>query len=167
MKKELQDTLFERYPKIFIQKDLPATKSCMYWGLDCGDGWYSILDNLCNAIQSYCDNNTFRHELNGLGKRILRFKRFRNSLKRSISTSEVEQSFVFKLLYKKYASGCSQVEGLQGKEKYGTLRFYFKGGDKAIEGMVDLAGRLSEFSCEGCGCPSSVMSNDGWYSTLC
>ena len=56
MKPELQSKLYKKYPKIFEQKDLPMTQTCMCWGVDCGDGWYWILDMLCGTIQSYCTN---------------------------------------------------------------------------------------------------------------
>ena len=55
MKKELQNKLFNKYPKIFRQKDLPMTETCMCWGIECGDGWYDILDRLCQRIQDYVD----------------------------------------------------------------------------------------------------------------
>jgi len=55
MKQELQDKLFKKYPKIFVQKDLPMTQTCMCWGIDCGDGWYWLIDRLCAAIQGYVD----------------------------------------------------------------------------------------------------------------
>jgi len=56
MKIELQQKLFDKYPKIFGQKDLPMTQTCMCWGINCGDGWYWLIDQLCNSIQGYCDN---------------------------------------------------------------------------------------------------------------
>ena len=31
MKKELQEKLFTKYPKIFVQKDLPKDQTCMCW----------------------------------------------------------------------------------------------------------------------------------------
>jgi len=57
MKKELQDKLYEKYPKIFKQKDDNMTTTCLCWGLECGDGWYWIIDNLCDSIQGYIDAN--------------------------------------------------------------------------------------------------------------
>lgn len=30
----------------------------MYWGFSCGDGWYDLIDTLCENIQSYIDNNS-------------------------------------------------------------------------------------------------------------
>jgi len=55
MSPELQTKLFEKYPKIFRQKDLPMQQTCMCWGIQCGDGWYDLLDRLCSQIQSHVD----------------------------------------------------------------------------------------------------------------
>jgi hypothetical protein len=57
MKKENDDFLVKKYPKIFIQRSWGMNESCMYWGFECGDGWFTILDNLCYEIQSYLDKN--------------------------------------------------------------------------------------------------------------
>ena len=59
MKKELQDKLFEKYPKIFRQKDLPMTETCMCWGVECGNGWFKIIDLLCEILQWDTDNNHY------------------------------------------------------------------------------------------------------------
>ena len=53
MKQELQDQLYAKYPDIFAQKDLPMTQTCMCWGIDTGDGWYQIIDELCGKIQEH------------------------------------------------------------------------------------------------------------------
>tara|TARA_Y100000310_G_scaffold203351_1_gene203569 strand:+ start:3334 stop:3774 length:441 start_codon:yes stop_codon:yes gene_type:complete len=63
MKNKLQEKLFSKYPKIFRQKDLPMTQTCMCFGIDCGDGWYWLLDMLCGCIQSYIDNNSEVHQV--------------------------------------------------------------------------------------------------------
>lgn len=55
MRDELELQLFAKYPKIFKQKDLPMTQTCMCWGLECGDGWFDIIDTLCSKIQAYVD----------------------------------------------------------------------------------------------------------------
>ena len=60
MKKELQDKLFEKYPRIFKQKDLSSQETVMCLGITCGDGWYDIIDTLCEAIQQrvqFINNN--------------------------------------------------------------------------------------------------------------
>ena len=55
MKVELQQILFQTYPKIFRQKSLPMSETCMCWGIECGDGWFILLDGLCKNIQTYLD----------------------------------------------------------------------------------------------------------------
>jgi len=56
MDRKLQNLLFEKYPKIFRQKDLTPQETCMCWGISCGDGWFDIIDKLCYQIQSYVDD---------------------------------------------------------------------------------------------------------------
>jgi hypothetical protein len=51
MTPELQEKLHQKYPDIFIQKDLPCQQTCMCWGIGCGDGWYGILDWLCSELR--------------------------------------------------------------------------------------------------------------------
>ena len=55
MKKELQEKLFKKYPKIFAQKDLQPDQTSMYRGIECPDEWYHIIDMLCEEIQTYVD----------------------------------------------------------------------------------------------------------------
>lgn len=123
MTRELENKLFEKYPKIFAGKDLPITQNLMSFGFECDDGWYWIIDNLCGHIQSYLDNNT---HLN-----------------------------------------IPQVVATQVKEKYGTLRFYFDGGNDYIYGMVSHTEYLSGTICEECGSHEEIGTTQGWYKTLC
>ena len=57
MRQELQKKLFDKYPKIFRQKDLSMRETCMCWGIDTGDGWYDLIDNLCSVIQFWVKYN--------------------------------------------------------------------------------------------------------------
>ena len=60
MNQELQDKLFNAFPRLFKQKDFPKEKSAMCWGIDCPDEWYDTLYKLCECIQQYC--NTLKKE---------------------------------------------------------------------------------------------------------
>lgn len=53
MRQELDALLCSRYPEILVNRYLPASETCMYWGFDCGDGWFNILDRLLYSIQHY------------------------------------------------------------------------------------------------------------------
>jgi hypothetical protein len=59
-----------------------------------------------------------------------------------------------------------QVVASQVKEKYGTLRFYYTGGDDLTDGMVWLAEAMSAVTCEICGEPGT-LNDEGWMRTLC
>jgi hypothetical protein len=59
MKKELQNKLFEKYPKIFAQKDLGPKETLMYFGISCGDGWFWLIDELCSCLQHHIHKNNY------------------------------------------------------------------------------------------------------------
>ena len=123
MNKELTEKLYKKYPKIFVQHDLDMRQTCMCWGFECNDGWYWLINSLCDSIQNYIENN-------------------------------------------KHCEIC-QVETIQVKEKFGSLNFYFTGGDEYIGGMVHLAENQSYDICENCGSTNNIKQTDGWIKTLC
>ena len=59
-----------------------------------------------------------------------------------------------------------QVTVVQVKEKFGTLRFYYEGGDEKIDGMVRMAESWSARACEECGKPGQ-STGGGWIKTVC
>jgi len=62
MRKELDEKLCEKYPKIFADRYGKKTETAMYWGFSCGDGWYWLIDNLCSKLQWDTDNNNHNDE---------------------------------------------------------------------------------------------------------
>ena len=56
MKKALQNKLFEKYPSIFRQKDLSNQETAMCYGITCGDGWYTLIDEMCGNIKNRMEN---------------------------------------------------------------------------------------------------------------
>jgi hypothetical protein len=59
-----------------------------------------------------------------------------------------------------------QVTLDQVKEKFGTLRFYYTGGDEYIRGLVSMAESMSAVTCESCGNPGK-QTHGGWIKTTC
>jgi len=66
----------------------------------------------------------------------------------------------------KQGNAVDQVVVAQVKEKFGTLRFYYDGGDEYISGLVRLAESMSGVSCEECG-SIGERRDGGWIRTLC
>lgn len=52
MKKELQEKFYKNFPKLYQQHKLPASQTCMCWGICCGDGWYDLLWELSEKLES-------------------------------------------------------------------------------------------------------------------
>lgn len=66
----------------------------------------------------------------------------------------------------KQGKECPQVIVEQVKEKFGTLRFYYQGGDEFISGAVWLAESMTGQLCEECG-GLGTRRDGGWIRTLC
>lgn len=53
MSPELQDQLAAKYPKIFADPSDPSLPaSC---SLNCGDGWFRLIERLCHCVQALVD----------------------------------------------------------------------------------------------------------------
>jgi len=59
-----------------------------------------------------------------------------------------------------------QVTLDQVKEKFGTLRFYYSGGDDYVRGMVNMSESMSAVTCETCG-NAGELRDEGWYYVSC
>jgi hypothetical protein len=53
MKHDLQGDLFDRYPKIFSERF--DSQSSRKLGIDVGDGWFDLIDTLCDRLQYSVD----------------------------------------------------------------------------------------------------------------
>ena len=138
MQAELQQTLIEKYPKIFQVNRSRRLEPYAMFGIECGDGWYDILNALCFQIQNYIDwNNSQRQRL------------LENNPHNMKIPDEIPQVVV------------SQV-----KEKFGSLRFYYDGGDDRILGMISMADSMSAVTCEICG-DRGRMRGRSWLYTAC
>ena len=165
MKQELQEKIFQKYPKIFRQKDLTPQETAMCWGLSCGDGWYHIIDTLCASIQHVVnypkEQIEFYHNL--ITKE--REKDEKDQDKRTLASYEDSLCEYEKQLI-------DQIEAVQVKEKFGSLRFYISGypaNEEAtirLRAYISFAEALSAKTCEICGAPGNANSK-GWIKTRC
>lgn len=56
MIQHLQDKIFDRYPAIFAENNLPRDESAMCRGLECDDGWFTLIETLCRVLQAETDH---------------------------------------------------------------------------------------------------------------
>ena len=50
------NTLYEKYPDLFININKSPTESCMAFGVEAGKGWHDIISDLCFMIKQYEKN---------------------------------------------------------------------------------------------------------------
>jgi hypothetical protein len=184
MKTELQQKLLAKYPQFFqvnrkiyvgekpmIEevKELTKQKEMVIpiqFGFECGDGWYVILDTLFANIAWHLENenrnrdNEFQYQWMWTLQAYLRRKHYRKPKLKALSEWIYDNA-----PRKKQAPLTLTVT--QIKEKFGGLCFYYFGGDKVIEGMVDYAQSISYKTCEFCGTTNNVGATKGWISIIC
>jgi hypothetical protein len=54
MREELEKELKQKHPIVFARLYNPDTtmqSSCMFWGIETGDGWFDLLDRLCSELE--------------------------------------------------------------------------------------------------------------------
>ena len=175
MKPELQQKLFDKYPKIFGDRTKPMTETCMCWGLDVGDGWYDIIDTLCEALTYTYSTSVEIDEEDGKRLGIEPYK------------MGGEDNYFFQV-------EPPQVIATQVKEKYARLRFYYREEydekfmslyqtgkypdlqriinrySDYLNGIVHFAETASGRTCEMTGQPGEIHasggSRNGWLKVL-
>jgi len=172
MRQELAETLCKKYPRIFRDRNADMSQTLMCWGFEHGDGWYNIINALCGNIQDHIDWKRRQRA------RALKMNR---KIKKAIELNSVEpiinlfngdwwvdrcEEIVREKKYDDVPEKVHHVTAIQVKEKFGTLRFYYSGGDDAVRGMVSMAESMSACTCEECSIPGKVR-HGGWIRTLC
>ncbi len=174
MRDELDALLCEKYPKMMVNRNKPMQETCMCWGFECGNGWFNILDQLMSNIQHHIDwKEKQRQYAMDYNEMAAQAKTGNFDLFEKRMESVVDQAYKEKKLgeivagdFREVPESIPQVTLDQVKEKFGTLRFYYTGGDDEISGMVRMAESMSGVTCEECGNPGETKGQ-GWVVTLC
>jgi hypothetical protein len=180
MRKELDEALCKKYPKIFRDRNGNMRDTAMCWGFECRDGWYNILDKACSLIQGHIDytraqraralryNRALRRAVRGDVRPLQMHFTSRKCTEPSIYGIQ-EAAKVLEDIEpqcQRVPEACDQVIATQIKEKFGTLRFYYCGGDDYCRGVESMAESMSAVTCEVCG-SSGKIRNGKWIRTLC
>ena len=63
MSPKLQNKLYKKFPTLFSRRKLDEMESCMYFGIECDDGWYDLIYRMCEKLQEYGDENGLKFQL--------------------------------------------------------------------------------------------------------
>ena len=177
MKQELEEQLYNKYPKLFKERTLPMTQTAMCFGLECGSGWLNIVERMCSLIQNHINqsrssacyvkkyNRVLKQAIDG-NDRNLRFHYKKLGHKDEAIEGFVKRDIENKAFRQPFCEVAPQLQFTQIKEKFGTLRAYSTGGDEYCEGVISMATSMSAITCEECGMPGKQRSG-AWIRTLC
>jgi hypothetical protein len=131
--------------------------TAMCWGLECGDGWYNIIDVLCGLLTSDYRQAESRYE----------------SIKDKVDQPQwggskkiITQEKIDEAKAKLDEETLKVPVAVQVKEKFGGLRFYVQAATDKHYSYISFAESMSYCTCEECGAPGKTYT-DGWHMTLC
>jgi len=157
MEQELQDKLFKKYPKIFEQRKLPMTQTCMCWGLECGKGWYQLLDCLCSSLQWDTERNGYPQVVFTQVKEKFGTLRAYYNWKYDDKKKPLKERFkywIYNFLRYLMRKFCRELYDMERKYAH-------------QEGKISLAEHLTQTICERCGAMEGTQQTKGWIVTLC
>lgn len=144
MKLELQNQLTKSYPVIFSNRYGDPKETCMAWGIECGDGWYHIIDSLCEAIQAKVDW----------------VNRCYPQIEMRVVAEQVKEKYGTLRFYVWYKY-TENPENLSKEDSF-RLNNYIE----EVNGMIRMAESMSKRTCEVCGNHGKI--NDGvWLMVRC
>lgn len=131
MDKDKQDYLFLKYPKLFRQKDLPMSQTCLCWGIECSSGWFNLIDNMCRELQELCDKTDEKVEFVQVKEKFGGLRAYTGSVSEKIS-NEV-RAIIAK--YEELSFKTCEICGKEGKcrQKRGWYNAICEVCDKEID----------------------------------
>jgi hypothetical protein len=157
MRRELDEALCAKYPLIFKDRNADMRTTAMCWGLECGDGWYNIIDILCGKLTSDYRNAESRYEF---------IKDKVGQPKWSGSKELITQEQIDEAKVRLDEETLKVPVASQVKEKFGGLRFYVQAATDKHYNYISFAESMSYRTCEECGSPGKTYT-DGWHRTMC
>lgn len=113
-----------------------------------GIGWNDLLETLCESIYNPVAQARFR-------------------LKAAKEYPRDDSGAYLAECERNYEQAVDELPTIvQIKEKFGTLRFYYDGGNSRVDALVEFAEAMSGKICEECGDKGSEDSV-GWIKTHC
>jgi hypothetical protein len=159
MNTELEQKLVAAYPKNFGNYGKSPMESCMSWGLECGDGWYEIIDDLCFALNN-SRWSTYEKGRDGSYIKITMPRVVFDQIKEKFGTLTIYFHTEYTTHDGDFSENGSFADPVSAKA---SQQLY----NEQVEGMIAMAETLSERTCEICGSKEATQTKGGWIKTLC
>jgi hypothetical protein len=164
------ESLIKKYPLLLAHEE-DSQQPFALFGFECRDGWYDIIESAFSTIMSIYNQKDSKvkyleHTVND-SENYIKIKR--TWYKGEATDAELldEQRALLEAALKELKEAKESLPVFdQIKEKFGTLRMYYSGGDETTSAIVTFAENMSAVTCEVCGDKGQVYGG-GWISTLC
>jgi len=158
MNEKLEAELVKRYPILYQDYKGDMHKTCMSWGITCGDGWYHILDNLSRELTDIGNKYNLKIVADQVKEKFGGL-RFYYHTEGKVAWYQKRfmwfQSFIFKLMSPK-----TYWKIIDFRKKI------WRTPSEKISYAVAHAEGLSYTVCELCSQPGKTVGG-GWVQTLC
>lgn len=159
MDKRLEKILVDKYPVIFRDYGGDMRQTCMAWGMDCGDGWFKLIDDMCEQVTKLIENKPYKVIASQVKEKFggLRFY------------YTVEQAHIN--LFQKicYNFRVWMFKRMWGRFYWGLVNFrkkFYKTISEKIDDIISEAESKSYKICETCGQPGQTRGG-AWIYTAC
>ena len=140
-----QKKLFDKYPKLFQEKDLSMQVTCMCWGIETDEGWSNLIDETCAKLEKY-----------------------------KICFTQVKEKFGgIRLYYRWRVEDYTPFEKFKKRIYYSKIgkflikAFKIKTEDEIVFDIIMDAEHKSYDTCEICGKEGKISDKARWYKALC
>lgn len=140
MKDELEKQLKEKHPIVLRRMNVPGREPISMFGIECGDGWYDLIDETCSWIEEIIKKLP--------QEEIEEMRQYWGEGGELPSIEDILPAAV------------------QIKEKFGGLRFYMSWQTEAMDEIIRQAEGVAERTCMACG-KEGKMRGDGWLTVQC
>jgi hypothetical protein len=158
MDEKLQLKLIEKYPIIFKECGGDSRKTCMAFGIECGSGWFTLIDKMCEDIIKLIDGKDIeivaeqvKEKFGGL--------RFYHYVIKEPSSLTIAGSLIRQYMFaRRY-----------GTQYWAIVKFrrkFYKTIYEKISDIVEKTEKDSYKICETCGDPGKARGQ-GWIKTSC
>ena len=133
-----QQELFDKYPQLFELALTLESRQPIAWGISCQNGWFQIIDMLCETLETMLNERNRRRKM--------------AKLEESPHTLRIVQ------IKEKFGTMRFYVQGIPSDITTGINSF---------SAVISFAEKMTQTVCELCGSPGTLDETGGWWTTEC
>lgn len=141
LNKENTQKLIDRFG--MFRKNIDPTLPFPMFGIECGDGWFDLIWNLCLELEKLDDKNLAEIKDNKKAKHLLQ------GYSVGLEVHQVKEKFGSLRFY--VSSSTNEMQGITNE----------------MQGVINKAGGDSSYICELCGEDAIMCDSDKWIRTMC